>query len=102
HLAEGRRSLGVITFNATQEAAVADELDLLRLERPEFEDLFAADRLENVFVKNLESVQGDERDVILFSVGYGFDRSGKFTMNFGPLNKEGGFRRLNVAVTRAR
>jgi hypothetical protein len=55
-----------------------------------------------VFVKHLESVQGDERDVIVFSIGYGRDADGKFTMNFGPLNKEGGYRRLNVAVTRAR
>ena len=55
-----------------------------------------------MFVKHLESVQGDERDVIVFSVGYGRDVDGKFTMNFGPLNKDGGYRRLNVAVTRAR
>ena len=55
-----------------------------------------------MFVKHLESVQGDERDVIIFSVGYGRDADGKFTMNFGPLNKDGGFRRLNVAITRAR
>jgi hypothetical protein len=102
HLASGRRSIGVITFNASQEAAIEDELNLLRFQRPEFEDRFAGDRLDNVFVKNLESVQGDERDIILFSVGYGFDREGKFLMNFGPLNFEGGHRRLNVAVTRAR
>jgi hypothetical protein len=53
-------------------------------------------------VKNLESVQGDERDVILFSVGYGVDASGRIWQNFGPLNKDGGARRLNVAITRAR
>jgi hypothetical protein len=102
HLSAGRHSVGVITFNAAQAAAVSDELDLLRFQRPEFEEQFAADRLDNVFVKNLESVQGDERDVILFSVGYGFDSEGKFLMNFGPLNNEGGHRRLNVAITRAR
>ena len=72
------------------------------VEHPELEAHFAGDRLGGVFVKHLESVQGDERDVIVFSVGYGRDREGKFTMNFGPLNKEGGFRRLNVAITRAR
>jgi very-short-patch-repair endonuclease len=58
--------------------------------------------LEGFFVKNLENVQGDERDVIFFSVGYGRDQQGQITMNFGPLNKPGGERRLNVAVTRAR
>ncbi len=54
------------------------------------------------FIKNLENVQGDERDVILFSIGYGPDAEGKIYMNFGPLNREGGWRRLNVAVSRAR
>ena len=55
-----------------------------------------------MFIKNLENVQGDERDVILFSLGYGPDQNGKVYMNFGPLNREGGWRRLNVAVSRAR
>ena len=57
---------------------------------------------EPIFIKNLENVQGDERDIILFSIGYGADEDGKLSMNFGPLNREGGWRRLNVAVTRAR
>ena len=57
---------------------------------------------EPIFIKNLENVQGDERDVILFSVGYGPDKDGKVSLNFVPLNREGGWRRLNVAVTRAR
>ena len=57
---------------------------------------------EPVFVKNIETVQGDERDVILFSVTYGPDRTGRVSMNFGPLNRDGGERRLNVALTRAR
>ncbi len=57
---------------------------------------------EPVFVKNLENVQGDERDVILFSICYGPDESGKVAMNFGPLNRDGGERRLNVAITRAK
>jgi hypothetical protein len=57
---------------------------------------------EPLFIKNLENVQGDERDIILFSVGYGPDKEGKLSMNFGPLNKIGGERRLNVAVSRAR
>ena len=63
---------------------------------------FKEDRLEGFFVKNLENVQGDERDVIFFSVGYGYDQQKQIGMNFGPLNKPGGERRLNVAVTRAR
>lgn len=53
-------------------------------------------------MKNLENVQGDERDVILFSIGYGPDENGKLALNFGPLNREGGWRRLNVAVSRAK
>ena len=55
-----------------------------------------------IFIKNLENVQGDERDIILFGVGYGPDKRGKVSMNFGPLNNQGGERRLNVAVSRAR
>lgn len=57
---------------------------------------------EPVFVKNLENVQGDERDLILFSVGYGPDATGRLSLNFGPINQQGGYKRLNVAVTRAR
>lgn len=53
-------------------------------------------------MKNLENVQGDERDVIIFSICYARDRDGKLSMNFGPLNRQGGERRLNVAITRAR
>lgn len=60
------------------------------------------DSYEPIFIKNLENVQGDERDVILFSIGYGPDLEGKVELNFGPLNREGGWRRLNVAVSRAR
>src|SRR5439155_26476493 len=71
-------------------------------EHPDLEHFFHGDRLEGFFVKNLETVQGDERDVILLSVGYGRDGAGKIILNFGPLNRAGGERRLNVAVTRAR
>jgi hypothetical protein len=102
HLRADRRSIGVITFNSPQQTAVSEEIERLRIGNPEFEARFSGDRLDNIFVKNLESVQGDERDVIIFSIGFGRDASGKFTMNFGPLNKDGGYRRLNVAVTRAR
>ena len=71
------------------------------VELPEL-DLQNREAYEPLFVKNLENVQGDERDIILFSVGYGPDNQGRISMNFGPLNKAGGERRLNVAVSRAR
>ena len=96
-------SIGVVTFNSEQQTLIENLLDQERLKRPELEPAFSReDTIEPVFVKNLETVQGDERDVILFSVTYGPDRSGRVTMNFGPLNREGGERRLNVAMTRAR
>lgn len=96
------RSVGVVTFSSQQQRCVEDLLEVARREHDAIEPYFADARDEPVFVKNLESVQGDERDVILFSVGYGPDAAGKVTMNFGPLNRAGGERRLNVAVTRAR
>lgn len=97
-----KKTLGVVTFSVTQMETIAEAIDRRLKEQPEFEKFFIEDRLEGFFVKNLENVQGDERDVIFFSVGYGRDQSGLLTMNFGPLNKPGGERRLNVAVTRAR
>src|SRR5690606_18977356 len=96
-----RRSHGVVTFSMAQQALVEDLLDKARSEDPELERFFS-DGDEPVFVKNLENVQGDERDVILFSVCYGPDPVGRVAMQFGPLNLQGGERRLNVAVTRAR
>lgn len=96
------KTLGVIAFSLAQMTAIEDEIDRRRADHPELEPLFGVDRLEGFFVKNLETVQGDERDTILLSVGYGRDAQGRLTMNFGPLNREGGQRRLNVAVTRAR
>jgi very-short-patch-repair endonuclease len=99
---ERRRSLGIVTFSMAQQNLVQDLLDLARREHPEIESWFTDAVEEPVFVKNLENVQGDERDVILFSVGYGPDAQGRVHMNFGPLNRSGGERRLNVAVTRAR
>lgn len=96
------KSLGVVAFSQAQMVAIEDEIDRRRLARPEFEQFFKEDRLEGFFVKNLENVQGDERDVIVFSIGYGYDQHRRITMNFGPLNRAGGERRLNVAVTRAR
>ena len=95
------RSIGIVTFNVSQKNLIDKKL----------EDMFAKDKRlaqaaaeqkEPLFVKSLENVQGDERDVILFSIGYGTDRKGRVSLNFGPLNQDGGWRRLNVAVSRAR
>ena len=96
------KTLGVVTFSISQMNTVQDAVERHLSERPDFQRFFVEDRLQGFFVKNLENVQGDERDVMIFSVGYGYDANGRITMNFGPLNKPGGERRLNVAVTRAR
>jgi hypothetical protein len=97
-----KKSVGVVTFSQAQKDLIEDVVEETRSRHPEFEAFFSEDSEEPFFVKNLENVQGDERDVILFSVGYAKDPSGKFAMNFGPLNQEGGERRLNVAITRAK
>jgi hypothetical protein len=95
-------SLGVVTFSEAQATAVDTVLREARATRPDLDRFFDSDdRLNGFFIKNLETVQGDERDVLIFSVGYGPDENGKITMNFGPLNPQGGWRRLNVAITRA-
>jgi very-short-patch-repair endonuclease len=95
-------SLGVIAFSQRQQMRIVDELESLRKGNPELEDFFREGQDEPFFVKNLENVQGDERDVIFLGVGYGPDEIGRVAMRFGPLNLQGGERRLNVAVTRAR
>jgi very-short-patch-repair endonuclease len=96
-------SLGVGCFSLRQRDAILAQLEhLWRAEPPEVREFFAGARPEPFFVKNLETIQGDERDVILISVGYGRDPSGYLAMGFGPLNHEGGERRLNVLITRAR
>ncbi len=97
-----RPTLGVITFNAEQQALILDLLDEERRRDPELEWFFEDAREEPVIVKNLENIQGDERDVMLFSITYGPDHAGKLSMGFGALNGTGGEKRLNVAVTRAR
>jgi very-short-patch-repair endonuclease len=97
-----KSSLGIVTFNSEQQKFIENLLDQERRGRPDIERFFGPEWHEPVFVKNLESVQGDERDVILFSVAYGPDVAGHVTQNYGPLNLDGGARRLNVAITRAR
>ena len=94
------QSVGVVTFNTAQQAYIEDALGKAIAEHGL--ESVAYERDEPIFVKNLENVQGDERDVILFSVGYGPDKDGKLSLNFGPLNQAGGERRLNVAASRAR
>ena len=95
-------SIGIVTFNAEQARLIENLLDKERQTNSEVEARFGASEDGPVFVKNLETVQGDERDVILFSIGYGPDGNGRVYRNFGPLNLGGGARRLNVAITRAR
>lgn len=96
-------SLGVGTFSVAQRDAVRDRIDALARQHPELDALMkGGEGREPLFVKNLENIQGDERDVIFISVGYGRDRDGKLTQNFGPVGREGGERRLNVLITRAR
>ena len=94
-------SIGVITFNMSQQLLIDDML-IEACEKDPGLEKWINESEEPLFVKNLENVQGDERDVILFSIGYGPDANGKVYMNFGPLNRDGGWRRLNVAVSRAR
>lgn len=102
HLQSGnKKSLGVVTFSQVQQELIDDLLQKLFQDYPQLEE-FAMQNEEPIFIKNLENVQGDERDIILFSICYGPDEEGKIAMNFGPLNRDGGWRRLNVAVTRAR
>ncbi|MFI2372128.1 DUF3320 domain-containing protein [Streptomyces sp. NPDC018833] len=96
------RTLGVVALSQAQASAIDQAVQQARLARPDLDRCFTEDRLDGFFVKNLESVQGDERDVMIMSVGYGPDEHGKLGLNFGPINKGGGWRRLNVAVTRAR
>ncbi len=96
-----QESIGVVTFSLVQQNLIDDMLSEEFVKDPQLE-IYADENYEPIFIKNLENVQGDERDVILFSIGYGPDENGKVSMNFGPLNRDGGWRRLNVAVSRAR
>jgi very-short-patch-repair endonuclease len=95
------RSVGIVTFSRAQQVLIEDLLDRERTLHPEIEAAFTG-TTEPLFVKNLENVQGDERDAIYFSICYGADAAGKVYEHYGPLNVQGGERRLNVAVTRAR
>ncbi|MDF2631052.1 MAG: hypothetical protein K0R39_4883, partial [Symbiobacteriaceae bacterium] len=96
------RSLGIIAMGIKHAKRVQAALDAALQQRHDLEPFFDTTKQERFFIKNLERVQGDERDAIILTVGYGKDKSGKLPYRFGPLLLEGGERRLNVAVTRAR
>lgn len=95
-------TLGVVAFSTAQRDAIELQLELLRRAEPSCEPFFNEGEREPFFVKNLENVQGDERDVIFISIGYGKTADGYMAMSFGPLNRDGGERRLNVLISRAR
>ncbi|MFO0403347.1 MAG: DUF4011 domain-containing protein [Alphaproteobacteria bacterium] len=95
-------SLGVAAFSVKQRDAILDALEHERRAKPEMDGFFSAHAHEPFFVKNLENVQGDERDTIMISVGYAKNSDGKLAMRFGPVSADGGERRLNVLITRAK
>ncbi len=106
---KNNQSIGIITFNSEQESVIEDAIDKEANSNPKFRDwlLKEQNRKENgedisLFVKNLENVQGDERDIIIFSIGYAKNEMGRVIANFGPLSLDGGENRLNVAITRAK
>ena len=96
------KTLGVATFSTRQQELIRREVDILLRDNPDVEAAMRPENGEHFFVKNLETVQGDERDTMLISIGYGFDENHRLSRNFGPLNQTGGERRLNVLITRAR
>ncbi|RYZ62020.1 MAG: DUF4011 domain-containing protein, partial [Chitinophagaceae bacterium] len=97
-----KQSLGVVAFSSAQREAIEDALEAKRRAAPELENFFRSHSDEPFFIKNLENVQGDERDVIFISIGYGKTKEGYLSMSFGPLNNDGSERRLNVLITRAK
>ncbi len=96
------RSLGVVAFSISQQNLIDRLLSKRRQAELNKDYFFRQEEKEPFFIKNLETVQGDERDTIIFSTAYGYDAQGRLLHNFGPLNRVGGERRLNVAVTRAK
>lgn len=100
------KTVGIITFNAKQQTKILDLIEKTAGEDEEFNAVYnqmmTRDLDERVFVKNIENVQGDERDIIIFSIGYAKNEEGKIYNRFGMLNQKGGENRLNVAVTRAK
>ncbi|MEH7380195.1 AAA domain-containing protein [Bacillus sp. JJ1533] len=103
---DANKSIGIITFNSKQQDKILDYIDKLAEEDAEFNTLYdqvmGKELDEQIFVKNIENVQGDERDIIIFSVGYAKAENGRVYNRFGPLGQQGGENRLNVAVTRSK
>lgn len=106
---KNKSSIGIITFNTEQENAIEDAIDAECQKDSVFRDAFLREQNRkednedtSIFIKNLENVQGDERDIIIFSIGYAKNEYGKVVAHFGPLSIEGGENRLNVAITRAK
>lgn len=97
-----KQSLGVVAFSTAQMQALQNAVEIKRRKNPDTEAFFRGHANEPFFIKNLENVQGDERDVIFISIGYGRTEDGKVPMSFGPLNNDGGEKRLNVLITRAK
>ena len=95
---EPDKSIGIIALSQAQQEAIKDVFIEQKISIDENVD----PEIEDLFIKNLETVQGDERDIIILGIGYGFDAQGKFSYNFGPINRHNGYKRLNVAITRAR
>lgn len=95
-------TLGVVAFSVAQRDAIEMQLERLRRLDASCESFFSTGQREPFFIKNLENVQGDERDVIYISIGYGRAEAGYMSMSFGPLNRDGGERRLNVLISRSR
>ncbi len=102
-------SIGIIAFSEAQQGEIERALSIVASEDPEFAARLEAeyvreedDQFVGLLVKNLENIQGDERDIVILSVCYGRNRDGRMLMNFGPINQSGGEKRLNVAFSRAR
>ncbi|KAJ3628669.1 hypothetical protein Zmor_003990 [Zophobas morio] len=97
------KSIGIITFNSDQQSTIETKIQEFASSNPKMaEHVNNEDPKKRLFIKNIENVQGDERDIIIFSIGFAKDEFGGFRNNFGPLNNEGGEKRLNVAVSRAK
>jgi superfamily I DNA and/or RNA helicase len=95
-------SVGVATTNIAQRNLIWDRISKRRFEDPEFSKKMASLNNNGFFVKNLENIQGDERDIIIMATTFGPDEEGNFRQNFGPLNQTDGYRLLNVIITRAK
>jgi very-short-patch-repair endonuclease len=96
------RTLGVVTLATAQAEAIREALEWAIEKHPQHAGLFRGDRVDGFFVKSVEAAQGDERDVIILSIGYGYDEHDKISTNLGALTRPKGWRRLNVAISRAR